>query len=1479
MPILVSSTYVHGYGKSGVVAVETALSLNSTNNTQDVFIVKYNTLGKALWSARVGSAGADIGYGITTDSAGNVYVTGQSSFGINMASFNSDGTAFTTTLANSGGNDTFVVKYNTSGFVQWVARVASTGTDIGFAITTDSGGNVYVTGQGGSATVTAFSSNGTAFATTLSNSGSGDAFIVKYNTSGIVQWVARVATVLAADIGYGIATDSSGNVYVTGQAGSGTVTAFNSDGSAFATTLVSSGGTDTFIVKYNTSGLVQWLARVASTGQDLGYGIATDSGGNVYVTGQGGQATVTAFNFNGTSFVTTLSNSGGTDAFVVKYDTTGLVQWVAKIASTGADIGFAITTDSGGNVYVTGQGGSATVTAFNSNGTSFATTLPNSGGGDAFIVKYNTSGVVQWVARIASIGSDIAYGIATDSSGNVYITGQGGNIRILSAFNSNGTAFGTTIANSGSTDTFIVKYNTSGFVQWVTRIASNAFDNGRAITVDSSSNVYLTGQFLGMQFSIYGQGLSLFATRASNGGSDVFIVKYTTTGSPQWVAVIAVFSADIGYGIATDSGGNVYVTGQGGASGPITAFNSDGTSFATTLPNSGSNDTFVVKYNTSGFVQWVAKIASTGADIGRGIATDSAGNVYVTGQGGADVVVTAFNSNGTAFATTLSNSGNNDAFLVKYNTNGFVQWVARVASGGADIGYGIDTDSDGNVYITGQGGSNAEITAFNSNGTAFATTLGGSGSNDTFIVKYNTSGFVQWVARLGSTGADIGFAITTDSAGNVYVTGQGGAGAVVTAFNSNGTSFTTTLPNSGGTDAFIVKYNTSGVVQWVTRIASTAGEIGYGIATDSLSNVYVVGVTGNAVATAFNSDGTSFGTPIENAGSGEAFIVKYNTSGFVQWVARISTTTNDYGWSIATDSLGNVYVTSSGGSDDLNTTIFNSDTQVFTTTHGPCSVVKYDTNGFAQWVQVVRGPSGSPETRSVATDSVGNVFITGGISNQLFVYNVDSTPYKIMSALGSSDVFIVKYSSSTFPLWAAKIDSGGIGGVDEGTSIATDSGGNVYVTGQGGTDTVTAFNSDGTAFATTLSNSGSGDAFLVKYNTSGLVQWVAKIASFNSDVGRGVIADSAGNVYITGQGGSGQVLNAFNSDGSAFATIIDNSGSNDAFLVKYNTSGFVQWVARVASIFGDQGYDIAADSGDNVYVIGAGGGGAAITAFNSNGTSFATTLANSGGNDAFLVKYNTSGFVQWVARVASTGADIGYGIATDSSGNVYVTGQGGSGAIVTAFNSDGTSFATTLANSGGNDTFVVKYNTSGFVQWVARIASTSDDIGFAIAADSAGNVYVTGLGGSAPVTAFSSNGTAFATTLPNLANGDAFIVKYNTSGIVQWVARVASSGTDIGFAITTDSGGNVYLTGSGGNSQIVTARNSDGSIFGSAATPVLGLTSSTFVVKYNSSGFVQWISSMDGGNSDGGRGIALDTSSNIYVTGSFGGGRLIPYSA
>lgn len=1473
MPALVTSAYNNGYGKS---AEKTDLIINT--NVSDAFLVRYDLNGTAVWSARIAGSGSETAWAVTTDGNNNLFVAGQSGSATTVTLYNSDGTGSGKMMGNSGATDAFVAKYHTSGRALWIARIGGTGTDIGYSVSTDSSGNAYVVGVQGNAILTAFNADGTAFGTTLPLRATEEAFIVKYDPNGSVLWVAQIgsATANTNEIGYGVIVDKpTGDLYVVGQY-EGITTAYNSDGTSFGTTLPTT-GIQAFIVKYNSSGFVQWVTRVDAANTDYARSVAIDSSGNIYVLGVTSATnvqTTIAYNSDGTAFATQPTGLGGGDCFVVEYNSSGFVQWIVVVGTTSSspsDFPYSILLDSSSNVYVSVQ---------------YATTTVSTR-----LIKLNPStGATVWLSGIDSdSNSDFLWGLAVDAAGDIYVgfSAGSGSTRVRDAANT--IIF--TVSNIWATAAagYVIKYDSSGTPLWVRRFANANAVTLYRMTCGSSNDLYVLGTGTGSSLPVLGQQMAAFSSIANSGGTDGFVVKYNTNGAPQWVARIASSGDDIVYGTATDGLGNMYATGQTGSGAVTTFYNADTSAFATTLTSTG-NDVFIVKYSTNGVVQWVASITSTGTDIGWAIATDPSGNIYVTGQGGA-ATLTAKNSDGTSFSPALTDGGAGDAFVVKYNTSGFVQWNARIESTQADIGYGIATDSSGNVYVTGQAGTGVTTRIRNADDTTFGSLATLTGT-DVFVAKYNTSGTVQWIARIGSTGTDVGRSITTDPNGNVYITGQGGS-ATVDAYeggDGTGASFGN-VTNTGSGDAFIVKYDTNGVGQWITKIASTTADIGYGITADALGNVYIGVRVGAAITTAFSVGNIAFPITIPAGTGNEVGIVKYNSTGSVQWITRVSSGANESVWGLKSDRNGNVYVVGQFGPAGTDLVVYNSDGTTFASIFESCSIVKYDTNGFGQWVQILRGTTTGVNVYGISTDLFQNIYVGGStISGQaMTIYSVDFKPYiTLQSQRGNQEGFLIKYSPVGTPQWASVLSTAG---VDELYAVATDSSGNVYATGQYGSGTMYLYNGDGTFFTPTLAVSGTLDGIVLKYNTKGTIQWRARIFGTGSELGYGISTDASGNVYVTGSTGSATSTTFVNSDDTTTAAVITTGGLVDGFIVKYNTSGTVQWRVKIASTSSDIGYAIANDSSGNVYITGQAGAATFFNADDSTGASITTA----GSFEMFVTKYNTNGTFQWVAKLSTINADLGYGIAVDSSGNVYMTGVqqnnvSGSPQTLTITNADGTTFPTTYTGLGGRDCITVKFNNSGIAQWVTRVAGTgNDEVGTAIAVDSSANVYVVGrYFGNPTANIYQADGTTVWATITSSGGGniDSFIVKYDTNGNPQWVARIASPSSSIetSYAVATDTAGNVYVAGFAVTQRIWAFNGGVGSagmtLFGSFMFASNTATSAnTWLVKYNSSGQVQYITGfVFGSGYDEPRGLALDSSGNIYMCGGFAESALIPES-
>jgi len=379
-----------------------------------------------------------------------------------------------------------------------------------------------------------------------------------------------------SDYGYSVATDASGNIYKTG----------NFSGMAVfgSTILVSAGGSDIFIAKYNSAGVLQWAKRAGGTVDDCGYGIAL-SGTSVYVTGY----------FNGTANFNTpsatgsneITSAGGADIFVAKFDDAGTFQWVKRAGGTGYDYGNGIAI-SGASVYVTGYfNGTAD---FNTPTDGGSNTIVSAVSSDIFVAKFDDAGNFQWAKRAGETGVDYGYGIAVSGT-SVYVTGT---FDFTANFNTPSATGSNEIVSAGDFDIFVAKFDDTGTFQWAKRAGGTGADEGKGIFV-SGASVYVTGYFNGTaNFNTPSTAGSNEITSA--GWSDIFVTKFDDEGTFQWAKRAGGISLDEGTAVFV-SGASVYVTGYFNGTAN---FNTPSTAGSNEIVSSGSKDIFVAKFNDTG---------------------------------------------------------------------------------------------------------------------------------------------------------------------------------------------------------------------------------------------------------------------------------------------------------------------------------------------------------------------------------------------------------------------------------------------------------------------------------------------------------------------------------------------------------------------------------------------------------------------------------------------------------------------------------------------------------------------------------------------------------------------------------------------------------------------------------------------------------------------------------------------------------------
>lgn len=477
---------------------------------------------EVLWAKRFGGIPGISGGCMVSDASGNVYVTGQfegtADFGNNT---------FSTTDNIFDMADAFVLKTDASGTVLWAEQFGGESMDEGISIAIDASDNIYTSGRFrgtatfGNLTLTAENSDVDVSYNSV--------YVAKQDTAGEVLWVSEffgeqdISLTTHIFNVFSITTDTQGNIYTLGTFNTVTATFGNITLNRISN-YNSSGSYDMFIVKQDASGQVLWAENFGTIGDDtfadiIGYDITTDASDNLYITG----------NFSGTIVFgdATFSSPFPGDCFVLKMDALGEVVWAKQFEAGGTiqSLSQCITTDATGNVYVAGLFGGE----LNIGDIILSSTMDednDSYSGDVFAVKLNSSGQVLWAKSYGGTGNESAKDITVDASGKVYITGY---------FNGVANFSGNFLVSEGSSnDVFVLKTNNAGVVEWVEGFGSTGSDNGKGIIVDSSGNIYVTGEF---EDTVSFGSTDLTAV----GYKDMFLIKLSSGGlstaqylSEQW---------------------------------------------------------------------------------------------------------------------------------------------------------------------------------------------------------------------------------------------------------------------------------------------------------------------------------------------------------------------------------------------------------------------------------------------------------------------------------------------------------------------------------------------------------------------------------------------------------------------------------------------------------------------------------------------------------------------------------------------------------------------------------------------------------------------------------------------------------------------------------------------------------------------------------------------------------------------------------
>jgi len=372
--------------------------------------------------------------------------------------------------------------------------------------------------------------------------------------------------------------------------------------------------------------------------------------------------------------------------------------------------------------------------------------------------------------------------------------------------------------------------------EWVASGGGAKSDKTRAVTFDRDGNVFMAGETTD-------DGSFGDQKRTGLGSTDFFLTKLSPEGKFLWVRSLGGSLVDRGYGVATDSAGNAYVTGH--------YQSTDAQANGQTLPNSGDYDIFIAKYDTSGTLLWIKTAGGKGYDYGHGIVVDSKGDIVVTGAIAGEA----------KFGDVTVNAGSTTRpiFCAKYDSDGKLKWVKATGGKFSGSGHGLGVDANDSIYIGGSGSGT---------GTMDAVTLA-SKSQAGIVLKLSPNGEGVWAATLPGVPSAGFHEITVDSTGRTWCAGM------FKGLLNGGPVHTT---GDKDNDGVLAHYSPEGKLVWSHVVQGPATDYCLGVATDNTGRCFVTGE--------FSDTATFAGQILKTQGATDIFTAAFDAKGGLEWLIQ-----------------------------------------------------------------------------------------------------------------------------------------------------------------------------------------------------------------------------------------------------------------------------------------------------------------------------------------------------------------------------------------------------------------------------------------------------------------------------------------------------------------------------------------------------------------------------------------------------------------
>ena len=405
--------------------------------------------------------------------------------------------------------------------------------------------------------------------------------------------------------------------------------------------------------------------------------------------------------------------------------------------------------------------------------------------------------------------------------------------------------------------------------------------------------------------------------------------------------------------VALDAQGNIFLTGEFAGTSQFGEH---------TITSAGEMDFFIAKCSPEGKFLWAHNGGGTGIDRGYGVATDAAGNAYVTGH--------YQSTNATFSGTALTNSGDYDIFVAKYSPAGKLLWIRSGGGKGYDYGHGIAVDAKGNAVVTG---------ALVGDGSFGDRPISAPGSAHVFCARYDTNGNLLWCETAQGKANNSGHGVALDAQGNAYVGGYSGG---------SGTFGGLSLTNATGRDILVAKFTPAGKVAWLSEGFGSTNAMAHEIICDRAGNVWAAGMFKGTLKL---GDRT-----VTSHGDNDLLITSLSPDGKRLWTQTGGSPKVDYGLGVACDQSGNSYLTG-----EFSETAEIAGTSLTSLGSTDIYIAKFDRQGALQWLQQGGGDKGDNAYTMVA-DAQGNLYFSGSFSG-----TAKFGTHTITSA-GGNDTYLTK---------------------------------------------------------------------------------------------------------------------------------------------------------------------------------------------------------------------------------------------------------------------------------------------------------------------------------------------------------------------------------------------------------------------------------------------------------------------------------------